>query len=131
MILNGFCLLPVIPMRKKSSDKSEMINQVLFGESFKILKKTKNWTYIKLNHDNYEGWIDNKQYSKIQQSNYRFDVCNKKYTNIKVNSISQSLVLGSLLPTSKQLRNKLKITIKLNMCNMNNFDVWFTKICKK
>ena len=39
MTLYGICLLPVIPMRKTKSDKSEMINQVLFGENFKILRQ--------------------------------------------------------------------------------------------
>ena len=38
----GICLLTVIPMRKNPSHKSEMINQILFGESFKILEQKKN-----------------------------------------------------------------------------------------
>tara|TARA_B100001758_G_C18378642_1_gene595829 strand:- start:890 stop:1018 length:129 start_codon:yes stop_codon:yes gene_type:complete len=37
----GVCLLTVIPMRKLPSHKSEMINQVLFGEKFAILEKKK------------------------------------------------------------------------------------------
>ena len=37
----GICLLTVIPMRKKPSHKSEMTNQILFGESFKILEQKK------------------------------------------------------------------------------------------
>ena len=48
----GICLLTVIPMRKKPSHKSEMTNQILFGESFKILEQKKNWIYISLSHDN-------------------------------------------------------------------------------
>ena len=123
--------MPVIPMRKTKSDKSEMINQVLFGENFKILKKTKNWSKIKLNHDNYQGWIDNKQYLTIKESNYRFDISNKKYSSIKINQIRQSLVLGSLVPNNKKLKNKFKITTKLNMYNMDNFKLWFVKIAKK
>jgi len=61
-MLEGICILPIIPMRLNKSDKSEMINQVLFGESFKVLQQDKKWSKIILNHDNYCGWIDNKQY---------------------------------------------------------------------
>ena len=63
----GICLLTVIPMRKNLSHKSEMINQILFGESFKILEQKKKWVYIKLSHDNYTGWICNKQFEKISK----------------------------------------------------------------
>ena len=45
-------------MRKTQSDSSEMINQVLFGETFKILKEKIKWSYIELNHDKYKGWIN-------------------------------------------------------------------------
>ena len=56
----------VIPIRKLSSHKSEMINQVLFGETFKILKQ-KKWVYINLSHDNYSGWVNNNQYKIIDE----------------------------------------------------------------
>lgn len=60
--MNGINYLSVVPMRKETSDKSEMINQVLYGETFKILEKTEKWSKIQLHHDKYEGWIDNKQW---------------------------------------------------------------------
>ena len=52
-------------MRKFKTDTSEMTNQVLFGETFVVLNKEKKWSYIKLVHDRYQGWISNKQYSPI------------------------------------------------------------------
>ena len=70
-------------MRVNKSEKSEMINQVLFGESFKVLQQDKKWSKIILNHDNYCGWIDNKQYLIIPKINNKFQISNKKYTNIK------------------------------------------------
>lgn len=60
-MLYGVCSLSAVPMRKEPADASEMINQVLFGESFEILEQTKKWSFVKLRHDGYEGWIDNKQ----------------------------------------------------------------------
>jgi hypothetical protein len=55
-MLEGICLLSVIPMRSKKSDTSELINQILFGETFKIIKEEKNWSFIELHHDKYTGW---------------------------------------------------------------------------
>ena len=71
-MLKGICILSAIPMRAHKSDKSEMVNQVLFGETFQIINKLKNWSYIKLDHDQYKGWVDNKQYERLhskQRSN--------------------------------------------------------------
>ena len=33
----GISILSIVPIRSESSDKAEMINQVLFGEHFKVL----------------------------------------------------------------------------------------------
>ncbi len=62
MSLAGICFQAYIPMRKEPDEKSEMINQVLYGETFIILESYKktNFTYIHLEHDSYEGWIDSK-----------------------------------------------------------------------
>ena len=58
----GICYQAYIPMRKEPDEKSELVNQILFGECFSILedKKPKNFSYIRLNHDKYEGWINTK-----------------------------------------------------------------------
>lgn len=48
-------------MRKEPRDPSEMVNQVLFGESFDIIKEEEKWFEIRLHHDGYTGWVDRKQ----------------------------------------------------------------------
>lgn len=67
---HGICHLSIVPMRLNPADSSEMISQVLYGEHFKILEIQKKWTFIRLSHDNYEGWIDNKQYKAIDAGQY-------------------------------------------------------------
>ena len=56
----GICYQAYIPMRKEPGETSEMVNQVLFGETFSILEENKplNFSYIRLEHDQYEGWIN-------------------------------------------------------------------------
>ena len=53
----------VINLYKRPSLKSEIVTQMIYGESFSILKKTKNWLKIKVKEDNYKGYIKNKKYS--------------------------------------------------------------------
>ena len=126
----GICLLPVIPMQKLASHKSEMINQVLFGETFKLLEKKEDWTFIKLIHDNYKGWISNTQYELIEKK-IKSHLSNKKNCVITINNIKQPLVLGSMIPTNKTIQRKLKIDFNLDFCNMDDFEKWFLTISKK
>ena len=125
----GICLLTVIPMRKLSSHKSEMINQVLFGETFKILKQ-KEWSFINLSHDNYTGWVNNNQYKIIDGKNIKYEISNKLNCRVKVNNIKQQLVLGSLIPVNKSLRKNLKIDFNLNF-SVSSKEISLQKIAKK
>jgi|APDOM4702015159_1054818.scaffolds.fasta_scaffold45519_2 cell wall-associated NlpC family hydrolase len=61
MIMNAICPLAQIPVRIDPSDKSEMVTQVLFGETFNIQEEKGNWLLIQTHVDTYEGWIDRKQ----------------------------------------------------------------------
>ncbi len=59
--MNAICPIAQIPVRSEPSDRSEMVTQVLFGETFTVLEEKANWLLIRLHLDNYEGWIDRKQ----------------------------------------------------------------------
>ncbi|EDM44118.1 lipoprotein; possible cell wall-associated hydrolase [unidentified eubacterium SCB49] len=66
----GVCNLGIVPLRLEPADTSEMVSQVLYGESFKILEQRKKWSKIRLAFDKYEGWIDNKQHIEISEEQY-------------------------------------------------------------
>lgn len=66
----GICNLAMIPLRFEPSDKSEIVSQILFGEHFEILEQMKQWSRIKVQYDEYEGWIDSKQLQLISESNF-------------------------------------------------------------
>ncbi|MEZ4779344.1 MAG: C40 family peptidase [Flavobacteriaceae bacterium] len=66
----GICPLSIVPLRLESSDKSELVSQVLYGEIFKVLEIQKKWSKIRLDFDSYEGWIDNKQYQIITSEEF-------------------------------------------------------------
>ncbi len=67
----GLCPLSIVPLRSEANDRSEMVSQVLYGESFKIIESRKKWSKIRLAFDSYEGWIDNKQIFSITQEQYK------------------------------------------------------------
>ncbi len=66
----GICNLAIIPLRSEPSDRSEIVSQVLFGEHFTVLEQDKQWSKVKLQFDDYEGWIDEKQFQIISESDF-------------------------------------------------------------
>ncbi len=56
----GICTISVIPVRLKPEESSEMVTQILFGETFIIRETIPKWAYIEINFDGYKGWIDSK-----------------------------------------------------------------------
>lgn len=66
----GICNLAIIPLRAESSDRSEIVSQVLFGEHFEVLETLKQWAKIRLQYDGYEGWVDVKQFQPITKDQY-------------------------------------------------------------
>ena len=78
MIL-GICNLSIVPVRIVDSDKSEMINQLIYGDIIEILEEKEKWVKIKSVFDDYIGWIDKKQYFKIDD-NIKLDLNNPVYS---------------------------------------------------
>lgn len=60
--LHAVCILSVCPVRRKSDDRSEIVNQLLFGELCTVVsRKNKSWVKIQCEWDDYIGWVDPKQ----------------------------------------------------------------------
>ena len=110
----GICNLSVVPLRLEPTDVSEMVNQVVFGEHFEVLEKTKKWSKIRLAFDDYEGYIDNKQYEEISNEDYSL-LCQEKkhFAGELIDFITDdshnltTIPMGARLP----LFNNNKITI--------------------
>lgn len=67
----------VINLYKKPSIKSEIVTQMIFGDSFLVSKKTSKWLKIKIKEDNYIGYILNKKFSNYLKPTH-------KVANLKV-----------------------------------------------
>ncbi|MDC0618808.1 NlpC/P60 family protein [Pelagibacteraceae bacterium] len=93
----------IINLYKKPSTKSEVVTQMIYGESFSILNKKNKWLKIKIKEDNYKGYIQNKNYSEYLRSTHKINKLNAKiykFSN-KKKKINE-LTFGS----------KIKVTIK-------------------
>lgn len=66
----AICSLGIVPLRSEPSDTSEMVNQVLYGEIFKVLEERAYWSRIRVAFDSSEAWINNKQFQKISEADY-------------------------------------------------------------
>jgi len=53
--------LSMIPLRAAPSDRSEMVNQMLYGESCEILSKEGAWAKIITDRDQYTAWVSRNQ----------------------------------------------------------------------
>ena len=83
----------IINLYKKPSINSEVVTQMIYGDSFSISQKNKKWLKIKIKEDNYKGYIQNKNYSEYLKPSHKINKLNVriyKFPNktIKVNELS-------------------------------------------
>ena len=113
------------------SVNSEIVSQMIYGESFSILKKNSKWIKIKMKEDNYKGYVQNKifnVYIKPTHKIYRLKASIYKFPN-KKKKISE-LSFGSKIRVIKKKFKFLKFEkgwvsqnqIKdINYCEKNIF----------
>ena len=66
----GIANLSIVSLRLDPCDTMELISQVLYGDTFKVIERRKKWSKIRLDFDRCEGWIDNNQYLEISESDH-------------------------------------------------------------
>ena len=68
----------IINLYKKPSNKSEIVTQMIYGDSFLITKKTKKWLKVKINEDNYKGYVINKNFSHYLKPSHKIAILKAK-----------------------------------------------------
>ena len=56
----GFCHAPWCAVRKNKTDTSEMVTQLVFGETFEVISQDHHWLEIQSYSDGYRGYIDRR-----------------------------------------------------------------------
>ncbi len=66
----GICILSTIPLRKNPEHSSEMVSQLLFGETYTVQEVKSEWLHIECSYDKYRGWISLKQHHELAQEKF-------------------------------------------------------------
>ena len=69
---------PIINLHKNPSTKSEVVTQMLYGESFSIFKRNGRWLKIKIKEDGYKGYVQNKNFSRFLKPSHKISILKAK-----------------------------------------------------
>ena len=98
----------IINLYKKPSVKSEIVTQMIYGDSFSISKKSKKWLKVKIKDDNYKGFVINKKYSNFLKPTHKVNILKAKIfkfpNKIKKNEISFASKIKVTEKNSKYLK---------------------------
>ncbi len=115
----------VVAVRSKNDSKSEMINQMFFGETFTVKENNNKWIKINSFLDNYEGWVEKNSIIFITEKDYK-----SLNSNIIINKTESNLITpdGStmIIPIGCQISsadylNFKKIQTENNYTDINIF----------
>ena len=106
------CQISLAPLRAHPSDKSEMVSQLLFGETVEITDSKDIWRHVICTWDGFSGWVDNKQLKRLTPSEYD-DY--REHSSINLSLVEGlmaadhfiPLTLGAVLPRYDGLRCQL------------------------
>ena len=98
---NNFSVLNIY---KKKNLKSEIVTQILYGDTFKILEKSSYWIKIKNDIDNYKGYIKNKKYPYNHKNTHKvFTLFANLYSKPKNSAkIKKKLSFASKISVTKK-----------------------------
>ena len=115
----------VVAVRSKNNSKSEMINQMFFGETFTVVENNLKWVKITSFLDNYDGWIEKNSIFLISENDYKSlnskIVINKTESNLTTPDGSTMIIpIGCQISSADYLDFK-NIQIESNSSEINIF----------
>ena len=108
---NYFYIKPLSNIYKEPSNVSEVTSQIIYGESFKVLSKNKNWLRIKTLFDNYIGYIKDENYTENHNPTH-------KVFSLKTNIFNEQ---------KKETKYSLPFASKISIIQTNKKFVEFEK----
>ncbi len=107
----------ILNVYEKMNLSSKIATQLLYGETFKIQKKYKNWIKIKSSYDNYVGFVKKKSFKPNLISTHKI---NKLYANLYKKPNKNS-----------KIKNKISFCSTIKVVNKKNnfykFDNYWIK----
>lgn len=90
-------IVPAAPLRAQASHRSEMVSELLFGETGEILEEEKKFIKIKTDLNNYEGWIQTSQTTLLSKDDTEMKLLGYAYDegNILFNDLPMRISIGT------------------------------------
>lgn len=103
--------VPAAPVRRKPMHRKEMVSQLLFGETVKLLKANGDlWVKIRSLHDGYEGWMTNTLLQEVDKDTAN-SICAFATTDIlsilSMGETQMNIPVGSSLPFFENGKGKI------------------------
>ena len=109
--------ISVLPVRAEPDHRSEMVNQLLFGEQYTVLEESSDWIYIQGALDGYKGWISNESSIPLSETPTTGNPNPKEVISqpVRINQVdshsSSRLILpGSTLPNLNPSNGEFMMT---------------------
>ena len=107
----------IINLYKKPSTKSEIVTQMIYGDSFSISQKNKKWLKIKIKEDNYKGYIQRKNYPEYLKPSHKInklkaEIYKSSNKKIKINE----LTFGSKIKITDKKNQFFKLSKNYSFC---------------
>lgn len=109
------CRVSVAPVRLEGMHTSEMVTQLLFGETLKVINYKPEWFQIEVVSDGYKGWVSQKQVKLISESSFSSILAHPAYM------VGERLALCHRLDTDEVM--PLFIGSQLPEYNFKTFDL--------
>ena len=85
-----------INLYKRKSSRSELITQMIYGDTFSAMKKGKSWWKIKIHEDGYVGFVKKRNFIKSIKPSHKISKLSAKiYKNANFNKPSGKLTFGA------------------------------------
>lgn len=105
----------IVPVRREASDTSEMVTQMLLGESALILSKEERWVKVCCDFDKYIGWISIAQCFFLTPKSYHkwtnnFNATRSSFKSFTITNIFDNRLIvptGSLVEVTENTHIKL------------------------
>jgi hypothetical protein len=118
----GVCRLSIVPVRAEANDKSELTTQLLFGDHYEVVDVTKDkkWLKIRINFDQFDGWMDAKQHHAVSHEYYEylnraeFKITTDVTASILYNKSPLIILMGSMIPISSSELFKMEEQFAFN-----------------
>ena len=135
---NNFYNKPIENVYSKAFIKSEVSTQILYGEKFKIVSRSKDWLKIKTNFDRYSGFIKNSIFiTSFKPSHKIFSTKSQIFKKVKSSFIKTKkyLYFSSEIQNLENKRNYIKFdknkwVKKKDLKKINHIEKNYNKIFK-